>query len=174
MPRPVRSVMALAAMLAATTLLSGCFEEEHQDLDRELKELTKDLRGKIDPLPVIQPYTAFQYEVASESDPFGPAKIQLAIRSGNKGVQPDTVRLREPLEAFPLERVAMVGSIKQKADIFAIVRADGTLYRVKIGNYLGPNYGKIISITESEIVILELVQDSTQEWSERRTVVALQ
>jgi type IV pilus assembly protein PilP len=169
-----RVMVRLLLICVAATSLAACSGDEQQGLLDELKALTGDARGKIDPLPVITPYKPFAYEVSGNPDPFGPAKIQLAVKAGSRDLAPDAVRPREALEAFPIERIAMVGTITQKSTVFAVVRADGTLYRVKTGNYIGPNFGKIVSITDAEIVLTELVQDSTMEWAERKTVIALQ
>ena len=51
--------------------------------------------------------------------------------------------------------------------------ADKTLYRVKKGNYMGQNFGLITDVTESDIKLKEIVQDSAGDWAERQSVLPL-
>ncbi len=85
---------------------------------------------------------------------------------------PDAARPKEPLEAYPLESLKMVGTLSQKGVTYALVRADSSVYRVKIGNYLGQNFGVITGITDNLINLKELVQDASGDWTERK--IALQ
>jgi type IV pilus assembly protein PilP len=168
--------MRKLAIITAALLLAACGGDEHQDLKAELKIITKDVRGRIDPLPVVKPYEPVPYEAFDLADPFGPAKIELAIgtttRSKGGANAPDTARPKEPLEAYPLESLKMVGTLSQKGVNYALVRADNSLYRVKAGNYLGQNFGVITDITDSQINLKELVQDASGDWTERK--IALQ
>ncbi len=164
------------AIIAAVLLLAACGGDEHQDLKEELKVLTKDLRGQIAPLPVVKPYEPVPYKALELPDPFGPAKIELAIAAAAKSKGgangPDTTRPKEPLEAYPLESLKMVGTLTQKGVTYALVRADTNVYRIKKGNYLGQNFGVITEINENQINLKELVQDASGDWTERK--IALQ
>lgn len=168
----------LAAALACAGLLAGCGSEEFGDLKEELKELTKDMRGKVAALPVVKPYEPVPYEAEALADPFGPAKIEIATRSsapaGSNKLKPDDSRPKEPLEAFPLESLRMVGTLTQGKQTFALVRADASLYRVKVGNYLGQNFGLITAITDGEVKMRELVQDGAGDWAERESSLQMQ
>jgi type IV pilus assembly protein PilP len=92
---------------------------------------------------------------------------------GGGGVQPDMNRPKEPLEAFPLEAIQMVGTLAQNKDTYALVRAGTNLFRVKKGNYMGQNFGVITAIDESQINLKEVVQDSGGDWVERSTTVQM-
>lgn len=168
---------ALSACLAAA-LLAGCGGEEFGDLKQELNDLTKDVRGKVAPLPVVKPYEPVPYEAFELADPFGPAKIEVATRSsaaaGASKLKPDENRPKEPLEAFALETLRMVGTLTQSKQTYALVRADASLYRVKVGNYMGQNFGLITAINEAEIRLRELVQDGAGDWTERESTLQLQ
>lgn len=164
----------IAIILAA--LMTACGGEEHSDLKQELNNLTKDVRGKIDPLPVVKPYEPVPYAAFDMPDPFGPAKIELVTKASvgaGGGLKPDLNRPKEPLESFPLESLAMVGVLQQSKQIFALVKADTNLYRVKIGNYLGQNFGVITTISDNQIQLRELVQDASGDWAERQSVLQL-
>jgi len=164
------------AIIAAVLFLAACSSDEHQDLKEELKNLTKDLRGHIEPLSVVNPYEPVPYRALDLPDPFGPAKIELAIAAAAKSKgganAPNTTRPKEPLEAYPLESLKMVGTLSQKGVTYALVRADSTVHRVKAGNYLGQNFGVITGITDNQINLKELVQDASGDWTERK--IALQ
>lgn len=169
--------MRAILVLAVGVMLAGCFGEEFGDLKAELKEKTKDLRGKIDPLPVVKPYEPVPYKAFDQADPFSAAKIELVTKSassGGGGLQPDFNRPKEPLEAYPLESLKMVGVLQQRKASFALIKADIGLYRVKVGNYMGQNFGLITSITESQVQLRELIQDPAGDWTERQSTLQLQ
>jgi len=166
------------AIITAVLFLAACGGDEHQDLKEELKVLTKDLRGRVEPLPVVKPYEPVPYKAFEMPDPFGAAKIELAVAAaatgkGSGANAPDTTRAKEPLEAYPLESLKMVGMLSQKGVTYALVRADTNLYRVKAGNYLGQNFGIITEITENQINLKEFALDSSGGWSERKVALQL-
>ena len=168
-----------AAIVLAVALVSGCGGEEFGDLKKELNELTKDVRGKVDPLPQVRPYEPVPYTAEAEVDPFRPERIVVAAAGASPApafakLAPDVNRPKEPLEAFPLESIQMMGSITQGRATFGLVKAGTNLYRVKAGNYMGQNFGVITSIEEGLINLKELVQDSSGDWVERASSLQLQ
>ena len=168
----------IAAALAAAVLLGACGGEEQSELRQEHAAKTKDLRGRVDPLPQVKSFEPVPYKGESMVDPFVPGRIVVTQASagggGGGGVQPDLNRPKEPLEAFPMESMQMVGTLSQNQDTFALVRAGASLFRVKKGNYLGPNFGVITGIDESQISVKEVVQDSGGDWVERSTSLQMQ
>lgn len=156
-------------LLFISLLLSACADEEFQDLRDFVKDTGSGMRGKADPPPEIKPYEPFAYDNSKGlPDPFKPRKPE--AKSGDlPGLnQPDMKRRREALEESPLESLKMVGFLYKAKVGHAIVRSsDGKLHRVKAGNYLGSNFGQIISVTETEVKIKEIVQDSAGDWAER-------
>ncbi|MGB7542604.1 MAG: pilus assembly protein PilP [Burkholderiales bacterium] len=168
--------MRAVVVIVLGLLLVACGGEEFGDLKSELKDRTKDLRGRIDPLPVVKPYEPVPYTVLDQPDPFSTAKIELVTKSagGGGGLKPDLNRPKEPLEAYPLESLKMVGVIQQKKANYGLVKADTGLYRVKVGNYMGQNFGLITKIDDSQIELHELIQDSTGDWAERQSTLQLQ
>jgi len=168
--------MRCLLIMALAMFLAGCGAEEHQDLKEELKKLTVDMRGKVDPLPVVRPYEPVPYKAFDMPDPFGPAKIDLVIRKAGTGggIKPDLDRPKEPLEAFPLESLKVVGVLQQRKETYALVRAEASIYRVKPGNFLGQNFGLITKITDTQVQLRELVQDAGGDWAERVSTLQLQ
>ena len=166
----MKRIVVAAAMAVA---LGGC-SSEMDDLKQFVRESDKGLPRRIDPLPAVKPFEPFTYEGFDLPDPFKPRKLTAPKEgSGAGGVAPDLNRRKEPLEAFPLEQLKMVGTLSQGKDTYALVRADKTLYRVKKGNYMGQNFGLITDVTDSEIKLKEIVQDSAGDWAERQSVLPL-
>jgi len=164
------------AALSAFAFLAACSSEEHGDLKQELNALTKDLRGRVDPLPQVKPYEPVPYTSEALIDPFRPERIEVAKAGGPpsiKGRAPDTNRPKEPLEAFALESIQMLGTITQGSETYGLVKAGSNLYRVKKGNYMGQNFGVITAIDENQISLKEIVQDGTGEWTERASSLQL-
>ena len=165
-------------VLAGVALLAACGGEEQGELRQELAAMTKDLRGRVDPLPQVRSYEPVPYKGESMLDPFVPGRIVVTQAAGTGGggggVQPDLNRPKEPLEAFPLEQLQMVGTLAQNKDMYALVRAGNNLFRVKKGNYMGPNFGVITAIDEGQINLKEVVQDSGGDWVERSTSLQMQ
>jgi type IV pilus assembly protein PilP len=160
--------MRLISFALVSLLLAGCGGEEYQDLRDFVKNSGADMRGKIEPPPEVKPYEHFAYANDTNlPDPFKPRKPEK--RAGGGGInQPDLDRPKEALEEFPLENLKMVGYLYRSKVGYAVIRAtDGKLHRVKAGNYIGLNFGLIKEVTDTGIIIKEMVQDSAGDWSER-------
>ena len=162
----------LLVPIAAVAVLASC-SSEIDELKTFVRDSEKGLPRRIDPLPPVKPFEPFTYEGFDLPDPFKPRKLTPPKEGGGGGLAPDLNRRKEPLEAFPLEQLKMVGTLTQAGETYAIVRADKTLYRVKKGNYMGQNFGLITDVTESEIKLKEIVQDSAGDWAERQSVLPL-
>ena len=156
----------------ALAVLGGC-SSEIDELKAFVRDSEKGLPRRVEPLPAVKPFEPFAYEGFDLPDPFKPRKLAVPKEGGAGGIAPDLNRRKEPLEAFPLEQLKMVGTLQQGKDMFALVRADKTLYRVKKGNYMGQNFGLITDVSESDIKLKEIVQDSAGDWAERQSVLPL-
>ncbi len=163
-------------MLVASLGFAGCSGEQHTDLRQFVKDADSLPRGRIPPLPEAKPYEPFTYNAFDLVDPFKPRKIEPPKgAAGAGGVQPDFNRRREPLEAYPLENLKMVGTLQNQKDVYALIKTpDNNLFRVRAGNYLGQNFGRIINITESNIKLKEIVQDTGGSWEEKDQSLQLQ
>lgn len=166
--------MRRVALLVACLALTACGGEEHQDLRQWMKDSTKDLKGKIPPLPEVKSFPVAAYEAGDLLDPYNALKIEPERKAGSGGIKPDLDRRKEPLEAYPLESLKMVGTLMKGKMVHALVQADKTLHQVKIGNYMGQNFGIITDINDSEIKLKELVPDSLGDYAERTSTLQLQ
>ncbi|MEO8386407.1 MAG: pilus assembly protein PilP [Betaproteobacteria bacterium] len=159
----------------ACTMLAGCGGEQHSDL-RAFVKASDDLpRGRIPPLPEVKPYQPIEYAAFDLTDPFKPRKIEPPKNATQVGgIQPDPNRRREPLEAYPLEALKMVGVLQQKGFFGLVKTPDNNLFQVKAGNYLGQNFGRITAVSDNSIKLKELVQDSNGNWEEKEQTLLLQ
>ena len=161
--------MKLIYLAFVSVLLTGCGGEEFQDLRDFVKNAGADMRGKIEPPPEVKPYEPFLYNNEKNlPDPFKPRKLESHPGDVAGINQPDADRPKEALEEFPLEGLKMVGYLYQNKVGYAVIRApDGKLHRVKAGNHIGLNFGLIKEVNDTSVIIKEMVQESTGDWSER-------
>jgi type IV pilus assembly protein PilP len=162
----------------ACLAFSGCGSERHlEDVKQFVKESENLPRGRIDPLPEVKPYEPFEYAAYDLTDPFvarKPVATQPTARASNDP-RLDPNRRKGPLEAFPLENLKMVGTLQQKKDVFALIKTpDNNLHRVKAGDFIGQNFGRITDINESAVKLKELIQDGGNEWKEEERTLLLQ
>jgi type IV pilus assembly protein PilP len=164
----------ITSILTVGLLLSACGGEEFQDLQDFVKNSGLDMRGKVDPPPDIRPYEPMTYDnSAGLPDPFKPRKPEARNVAGGLN-QPDLNRPKQELEEFPLEGLKMIGYLQRANVGYAVIRApDGKVHRVKAGNYMGLNFGQIISVAETELKIKEMIQDGAGDWSERESSLQL-
>jgi type IV pilus assembly protein PilP len=164
--------MKRLASIAIVLGLTGCGGGSMDDLQTFVAESGRDMQGKIEPLPKVKLYEPFSYEAFDLPDPFKPRKL---AASGGGGTQPDLNRPKEPLEAFSLETLKMVGMLSKKGKVHAVIKTpDNTVYHVRKGNYVGQNFGLITQIGDAEVTLREIIQDSAGDWSERISTLILQ
>lgn len=167
-------------MLPLAVLLAACGSEEHSDIKQWMADSTRDLRGRVPPLPEVMPFPVVSYDAGGVLDPFKSAKIEPDKQRGGGKNAPDLDRRKEELERFPLDALRFVGLIRNNKVLFGVIVADKRIYRVKVGNYMGENFGKIMEIEaspgmdEGRIVLHEQVQEPNGDWTERETVLEMQ
>ena len=167
-----RSLIGLAV---AALLVTGCGRDEFSDLKQFVKESGEGLRGRVEPIPEVKQFEPFAYSAFDLPDPFKPRTTVVDSRTPGGGPQPDLNRRKEALEAFPLESLQMVGTLEQKRVHYALIKTpDKSLYRVKIGNYVGQNFGVITAVSDSAVTLKEVIQDpSSGSWTERTSSLQL-
>ncbi len=172
---------AVLGLLALAFLLSACGDGSSQELQRWMAEERKKTVPKVTPLAEPKKYFPQLYAQGQAVEPFSAQKMALAFRKESvqseacsKLIASVSTRRKEPLEAIPLDAMAMVGSLNRGGNQVALIRIDKLLYQVQAGNYLGQNYGRINKISETEIALREIVQDAGGEWIERPASLQLQ
>ncbi|AVP59143.1 pilus assembly protein PilP [Pulveribacter suum] len=146
-----------------------------------MQELRATTKPRVKPLSEPKQFMPQDYVAHTGVDPFDPQKLTQVLRRDSAQsatnvslIAPEMARRKEPLEAYPLDAMKMVGSLNKSGAPTALINVDKLLYQVRAGNYLGQNYGKITAITETNIQLREIVQDSSGDWIERMVTLELQ
>jgi type IV pilus assembly protein PilP len=168
------------ALVCVTAFLSACGSSD-QELQSWMNEQRNKSRSRVDRLPEPTKFSPQPYTQEGAVEPFSSQKLAQALkRDSNQAnvntalIAPELARRKEPLEASPLDAVAMVGSLIKVGQPVALVRVDNLLYQVRVGNYLGQNYGRVTKVTETGLSLREIVQDAAGEWIERTATLQLQ
>jgi type IV pilus assembly protein PilP len=172
-----RIAKAGAACAVVLLGLAACSTEQ-EELQQWMEQQKREVKPNVQPLSPPKKFDPQPYVALSGVDPFSTQKLTVALKAEAR--QPNSVlaaeinRRKEPLEAYPLDNMSMVGSVVKQGHQYALLKVDVLLYQVKVGDYLGQNYGKITKITETEIALREIVQDAAGEWIERPSSLQLQ
>lgn len=167
-------LFAVALLLVST----GCFRSitstpgDAPNLEKWVAEVKAKPAPPLDPLPVMQQFETFEYTAQDMRDPFSTA---FTDQDNGSGPRPEKERRKQPLEQFPLDGLDMVGTLGRGSGIVALVMApDKVTYRVRPGAYMGQNDGRVTSVSEERIDLVELVPDGAGGWLERPASVALE
>lgn len=169
------AIPALAAMVLLA--VAGC-SPNTEELQEWMEQQRRDVKPNVTPLQPPRKFNPQPYQSAQTVEPFSNQKLTVAIKQESR--QPSSLlagelnRRKEPLEAFPLDSMRMVGSLTKNGQPYALLKVDNLLYQVKVGDYLGQNYGRITRIAETDIALREIVQDAAGEWIERAGSLQLQ
>lgn len=167
--------------LLVPVLVSACDSNENE-IQQWMAQERAATKPNIQPIPEPKKFSPQAYQQDTQVEPFSNQKLTVALKRDSQQagtasaalLAPELSRRKEPLEAYPLDAMVMVGSLMKAGQPVALVKVDNLLYQVKPGNYLGQNYGKITKVGESEVVLRELVQDAAGEWVERTATLQLQ
>ncbi|TAK77436.1 MAG: pilus assembly protein PilP [Aquabacterium sp.] len=164
------------SLVACAGVLAGCSSQQ-EELDSWMQQQKREVRPSVQPLIPPKKFLPQQYVEADGVEPFSQQKLSVALKQEAK--EPNSLlaaemnRRKEPLEAYPIDSMTMVGSVGKRGALYALLKVDNLLYQVKQGDYLGQNYGKVVKITETEVSLREIVQDAAGEWIERQTSLQL-
>lgn len=167
----------LMATLTLLGTLSGCGNNGVQEVKAWMDTVRQQTKVSIPKLSQPKKFIPFVYAGRNTIDPYDPKKLAIAfakLNANSSGIKPDLERRREPLEAFPLDALHMVGTLQKPGLSYALIQADKTVFKVKTGNYIGQNFGIVSSITETAVELKEIVQDASGEWVERKAKLELQ
>jgi len=174
------SMVRLAPVVAAL-VLAGCGTSSQEEVQQWMTEQRAQTKPRVQPIPEPKKFTPQAYTQETAIDPFSSQKLTQALKrettqstSSAALLAPELARRKEPLESYPLDTVTMVGSLVKQGQPVALVKVDNLLYQVHPGNYLGQNYGRIMKVAETEVVLREIVQDAAGEWTERTATLQLQ
>lgn len=164
--------------LALLGALQGCGDGGVQEVKQWMDEVRSQTPVKVQKISPPKTFTPFTYGARDQADPYSPAKLDVALAKINakssSPIKPDMERRREVLEAFPLDTVKMVGTLQKPGLSYALLQVDKSVYQVKVGNYVGQNFGIVTRITDTEVELKEVVRDAAGEWTERKAKLELQ
>ncbi|MDP3638815.1 MAG: pilus assembly protein PilP [Azonexus sp.] len=174
--------MKQIVLIALCSVLAACSGVAHDDLKQWMADNSRDLRGGVPKLPEVLPYQPVPYDVEGLLDPFKPGKIEPASQNrqgaGKGGVfQPDfdAREMRNSLlEKYPIESLKMIGSLNINRQAMAVIQVEDKVKQVRVGDYIGLDFGMVTRISEQEVELRELIQDSAGDWSERMSTLYLQ
>ena len=172
-----RCVFPVMCFLALS--ITGCADENFDDLTAYIVSVKARPKGSIEPLPEIKVVEPFIFKPDGLRDPFQPverlSESDISEVAAGSGIRPDVNRRKEELESYSLDTLRMVGTVKMKNGLWGLVRAnDGTIHRVQVGHHMGLNFGKIIRIREDKIELMEIVPDSKPGlWREQAASLAM-
>ena len=173
---PHVKMLSLPLLLSAL-VLAGCGGPQ-DELQAWMEQQKREVQPRVTPLEPPKQFDPQAYVAVDGVEPFSTQKLTVALkfeaRQPNSLIAAELNRRREPLEAYPLDSMAMVGSVSRQGRQYALLRVDQLLYQVKVGDYLGQNYGRITGISETEVALREIVQDAAGEWIERTSSLQLQ
>lgn len=164
--------MRLYIALFSVLILAGCKgESDIEELKQYIDQVHLRPAKPPEPLPQFQPFIPFKYAASSLRSPFVKVVPQM---DGEDPISPDSKRVREPLESFPLDSLKMVGTLEATGVVWALIQdTDGVVHRVRIGNYMGRNYGQVVRITPKSIHLIEIVPDGQGSWREKKAEIAI-
>ena len=163
--RKLMTIIGLAGSLA----LAGC-SDGLDDLRVDIEKAKQRPGGRIKPLPEVQPYVSHEYQMADKRSPF----LQSLAGENPSGPRPDVQRPREHLEQFPLDTLKMVGTLRLGGGNYGLVQTrDGLIHRVLPGNHVGQNDGRVMSVSEARITVIEIIPDGLGGYIERPAALAL-
>lgn len=173
---PMPGSRSLLAVLACAALAGAC-TDGHEELQQWMEQQRREVKPHVTPLIAPRRFDPQPYLSAQSVDPFSSQKLAVAVkreqRQANSILAPELNRRKEPLESYPLDALVVVGSLAQGGQRVALVNVGGQLYQVRVGDYVGLNYGKVTRITETEVALREIVQDAVGEWVERTSNLQL-
>lgn len=162
---------------AAALALTACAQDQSElrAWMQEVRASTPPVQERVDPPKRFEP---FKYDNVAKVDPFSVEKLAVVFESGQggngSGLRPDLNRRREILEDYPLDTIRMVGHVRNGRKNHALLQVDKVVYQARVGNYAGQNFGLITRISETEVLLRELVQDAAGDWVERQSALRLQ
>lgn len=170
-----------AAGLLLACFLTACTSSGQDELQAWMQTERNSIKPSVQPIPEPTKFVPQAYLGERMTQPFSNEKMAVMMRGSQTApvanaalIEPELNRRKQPLEAYPLDTMSMVGSLNREGKLVALVKVDSLLYQVRPGNYLGQNYGRVTRITETEVVMREIVQDSAGEWIERAAALQLQ
>ena len=173
------SIFRFSAIAALTIMLVGCSGDDMSELQAYVDNAYRDQKPEIEALPEIPPFVPYEYQADPDTDPFGTGNVITNRESldSDSSLRPDPNRRREPLEAFPLDGLRLVGTLARGATPWAVIQtSQGTAHTLQVGNYMGQNDGRIaeINLDRQSLTLVETVLSTSGKWEKREIELSLE
>ncbi|MCE0723115.1 MULTISPECIES: pilus assembly protein PilP [Legionella] len=161
----------IGCICSLSLLLVAC-AGNNDDLVRYINEVKHRKTRQIEPIPSFAPLPTFKFpDSDNRRNPFKPI-VQKKEEEVDVNA-PDKNRPKEPLEAYPLDALKFVGTLMQGNEMWALIKLPNSdITHVGIGNYMGQNYGRVVSIKNNSIQLIETTQTSGK-WEKHNITLEL-
>jgi type IV pilus assembly protein PilP len=170
----------LLCITAGALMLSslGACTADNDELIQWMEQQHKEIKPNIAPIYPPKKFDPQPYMGVTGVEPFGAQKLVPVGAAANPKssalLAAAKAHAAQELESYPLDSMTMVGSLQQGGKAHALLMVESRLHDVKVGDWIGQNYGQITGITDTQITLRETVQDPTGEWIERTSTLQLQ
>jgi len=165
MTRMLRKYLVLATCVG----LSAC-SAQIDDLIAYTDKVKANTNISIDNYPEFKQLQPVNYTASDMRSPFqrlqqgNEASKSVTVQTANCS-QPNRQRVKETLESYGIDALQMAGVFSTGGQKWVLIKAnDGSLHKAKRGQYIGLFFGKIINITDKEVVIEEMIPDGAGCW----------
>ncbi|MFZ6820486.1 pilus assembly protein PilP [Undibacterium sp. Ji22W] len=171
-------ILSQIGLILLVVSLSGCGDNGLSELKEWMDQVKKETHVKVTPVAEPKVFVPVAYNGSNLIDPFDPSKLLVVFArlkaANDNGLKPDFDRPKEALEGYALESMKMVGTFDNRKSLQGLIQIGKAVFPAVVGGYMGQNFGKVISISETRIDLVEIVQDATGEWTERKASLELQ
>lgn len=171
----------LYLLIVCSGLLLGCSSSSSDDVHSWMIQSLNETKPHVTPIVKPKKFIPEPFVNSTDSEPFSNLKLAQSLKteatktiSNSALIAPEIARRKESLESYPLDSMEMVGSILKDDDTVALVKISSLLYQIKKGQHIGMNFGRVSSISETEVTLQEIFQDATGEWTSRVATLQLQ
>lgn len=165
-----RTILAIPVIAFLTTSCSKDVDDLYDFIDNTKASSI----GSVKPIPQFKPYQSFAYSASDLRDPFeSNVDIDENPAATKNSLHPENDRPKELLESFPLDALSMVGTLEQLDNAWGLIKdPQNIVHKVKVGNYMGKNEGRVVKISETTIYLVEIVSDGIGGYIERDASIA--
>ena len=155
--------------------LMGC-QANTDSIEQFIAKTHTNAKAKVKPLATPYIFVAESFVMTSKRVPFlrPRPELLLAKQANSSCWQPLNDHQPTQLETFPLEQLSMKGAIGHQRQLWGLIYTPkGELVKIKPGQFVGLNRGKVIKVSDKLIEIEETLPDGKGCWLTRPAKLAL-
>jgi len=181
--RPLPAALRHTLLPVVLLALAGCGGEPEEDIHTWMQNVVTRKPPAVAPIPAGAPYNPSAYLGFNNPDPFNPsrmatesdAEVRIVAKLTGQPDQQAKADRNNILEVYPLSSFKMVGYLILNEKTMAAVAVEDILKQVKVGDYIGSDFGKVVRIEEHQITVVEKVRTAGEdgEWVDRTVKMPL-